>query len=424
MNNQKKMQLLIIIIVTIMTIFAGFILVKELIGNNGDSNFTPTPTITPTPKENEEGFNIGIIKAINNVNKESNYLISPYSIEIALNMLRDGADGNTKAEIDKLIGNRVINDVSVKDKVGIANGVFIKETYKNDVKEEYYNILKTKYNSDIIYDEFMTPDKINNWVKEKTYGMIPKILDGISKDYVMGLANALAIDVKWQSEFECNSTNSEEFTKTNNEKINVEMMHKTYKNSVNYFKNDDSEGIVIPYKKENDSNVELEFVGILPNDTIDNYVKTLTKDKLENIDKDSRSAGEKLHIILSLPRFKYDYNVDDFINVLESLGINDAFNPVKANFKKMIEIDENVYVGEAIHKTHIELNETGTKAAAITYFGMFKNTAVLEKEVEKVNIKFNKPFIYMIREKNTKEILFFGTVYEPNKWEKSTCDNM
>ena len=80
----------------------------------------------------------------------------------------------------------------------------------------------------------------------------------------------------------------------------------------------------------------------------------------------------------------------------------------------------NLYVGEAIHKTHIDLNEKGTKAAAVTYFGMYKATSVM-KQPERVKVTFDKPFMYMIRDSKTKEILFFGTVYEPNKWNGSTC---
>ena len=374
--------------------------------------------------DNTGDYNVDLIKKFHEVDNNKNYLISPYNIEIALNMLRDGADGNTKAELDKVLGSRVINDVKVKDKVGIANGVFIREKYKNDVKSNYYQILNDKYKSEIIYDEFTTPDKINNWVKDKTNGMIEKILDEMNSDFVMGLASALAIDVKWLDEFECTSTNSEEFTKINNEKINVQMMHNTYKNmSYKYFKNDDSEGIIIPYQKEEDSNVELEFIGILPTGSVDSFVKGLTKDKLINIDKNVRVANEDLNINVSLPRFKYDYEPNDFISILKGIGIKEAFDPDNANFKNMIEIKENVYVGEAIHKTHIELNEKGTKAAAITYFGMFKNSAMLPGDPEIINIKFNKPFVYMIREKNTKEILFFGSVYEPNTWNGSTCEN-
>ena len=102
--------------------------------------------------DNTGDYNVDLIKKFHEVDNNKNYLISPYNIEIALNMLRDGADGNTKAELDKVLGNRVINDVSVKDKVGIANGVFIREEYKNDVKSNYYQILNDKYKAEVIYE--------------------------------------------------------------------------------------------------------------------------------------------------------------------------------------------------------------------------------------------------------------------------------
>ena len=367
-------------------------------------------------------YNIDIIKVTNADSKNKNYLISPYNIEIALNMLREGADGNTKDEIDKVIGNRTINDVSVKDKISIANAIFIKDIYKNDVKKDFINTLETKYQSEVLYDKFQNPSVINNWVKEKTNGMIEKVVDQISDDYVMGLASALALDVKWLNSFECNKTTSEEFIKIDNNKMNVEMMHQQYTSNAKYIKNDEVDGIILPYDIE-ESGKELEFVALLPNTSVNDYINNLTSDKLNSLFNNPVLAKNNLHINLSLPRFTYDYEVNDFIGVLEKMGINDAFNPSKANFKKMIEIDENVYVGEAVHKTKIELNEKGTKAAAVTYFGMYKNSAAIDNNFEEINIKFNKPFVYMIREKNTGEILFFGTVFEPNKWEKTTCSN-
>lgn len=377
------------------------------------------------PKENiSDNYNISLIKKFHEYSNDKNYLISPYNIEIALNMLRDGSLGKTKKELDNLLGNRKINDLAVKNTIGIANGVFIKNGYKNSVKTSYYNTLKTKYNSEIIYDEFTNPDKINSWVKEKTNGMIEKVIDRIDKDYVMGLASALAIDVKWLLQFDCANTQSKEFTKANNDKINAQMMHQTFEtNAYKYISSEEAEGVIIPYQKDDNSTVELEFVGIIPKDGINNYIKGLTGEKLNSLLKSTKEASSKLHLNVSLPRFKYDYNADKFIEVLKSLGIKEAFDPDKANFMNMIDIDENIYVGEAVHKTHIELNEVGTKAAAITYFGMFKNSAMIEKDYEEINIDFNKPFIYMIREKNTGEILFFGEVMEPNIWNGTTCDN-
>lgn len=412
-NNKKNIIILTIIVVIISSLVITLIKEKKKDMKKEEKSAILTGD-----------FNVDLVKKVHEFDKDENYLISPYNISLALNMLRDGADGKTKEELDKVLGNRSINDLQIKDKIGIANAVFIRDIYKDNVKEEYYNILKTKYNSDIIYDEFIKPDKINSWVKEKTNNMIDKILDQMNKDYVMGLASALAIDVKWENAFECINTKGNEFTKKNNDKINVQMMHKTFDtDNYKYIDTTDAEGIIIPYEKIDNSSVELEFVGILPKKDIDTFINELTKEKLDVLLKTTKSASDKLHINLSLPRFSYDYEVSKFIDVLKHLGIKEAFDSDNANFKKMIEIKENVYVGEAIHKTHIELNEVGTKAAAVTYFGMFKNSAMIEKDYEEIDINFNKPFIYLIREKNTNEILFFGEVVEPNVWNGSTCDN-
>ncbi len=382
----------------------------------------PTTTATPKPQVNNDGFNVAMIKQVNGVAGNSNYLISPYNMEIALNMLRDGANGNTKTELDNLIGNRTIKDVSSKDKIKVANGVFIKNIYKNNVKQDYYNIIKTKYNSEIIYDKFTTPDKINNWVNEKTNGMIKKILNNIDSEFVMGLASVLTIDVKWRTQFECQATTSQEFTKEDNTKYNVEMMHVTYEHAgYKYIKTNDVEGVIIPY--QGDNNIQLEFIGLLPNDGVNNFVNGLTKDKLDTIYNSNREASSKLHISVALPRFTYDYSLGKFIDVLKALGVNDAFDYNLADFKKMVETTQNIYVQEAIHKTHIELSETGTKAAAVTYIGMANGASLPQDDLEKVSVVFDKPFVYMIREKNSGELLFFGAVYEPNKWTKSTCSD-
>ena len=83
---------------------------------------------------------------------------------------------------------------------------------------------------------------------------------------------------------------------------------------------------------------------------------------------------------------------------------------------------KNIYVATAIHKTYIDLNEVGTKAAAVTYFGIEKSNAALpEDEKKTINITFDKTFIYMIRDVKTKEMLFFGVVDAPNTWKGTTC---
>ena len=150
-------------------------------------------------------FYLDMVKVVNE-RETGNYLISPYSIEIALNMLKEGAEGDTYKEIDKVVGKRNIPYFEVKDRISVANALFIKDSEKDNISKDYINKLQTSYRSDLIYDVFDTPDKINNWVNEKTYKMIPKILDDMSKDFVLGLANALAIDVEWRMPFDCSKT--------------------------------------------------------------------------------------------------------------------------------------------------------------------------------------------------------------------------
>ena len=378
-----------------------------------------------------DNYNLNLIKTVNQ-NKLDNYLISPYSIEVALSLLKTGANDNTLKEIDALIGNREINDITIKDHIGIANAAFIKEEYKKYVLDSYLNNLKNNYHSEILYDEFKTPKLINTWVHEKTNGMIDKILDEINEDFVLGLANALAVDVEWSSPFECQLTKEEEFTKADGEKYNVEMMHKLLEYSgYKYLKDKDATGVIIPYKSYNketgkedfDSENHLDFVAILPNNDINSYISNLDNDKLNKLLSTGKEVSNEFEKDLSLPRFKYDYELTDFKEILISLGIKDAFDKDLADFTNIMPRNEeirNLYVGEAIHKTHIDLNEKGTKAAAVTYFGMYKSSGIA-KEKEKVNIVFNKPFIYMIIDHKTDELLFFGTVYEPNKWQGETC---
>ena len=379
----------------------------------------------------KNSFNVKLIKS---TFKKENYLISPYSIEIALNMLNEGANGNTKKEIEKILPDRKIADVSIKDRVKVADALFIKNKYKKLIKKDFKNTLVNNYSSEVLYDDFKTPDVINNWVNEKTDGMIKKILNSVDDEFVLGLANAIAIDVEWDKQFDCSDTTKAAFTKVNNKKINVEMMHNSYKNEdYKYLETDDAKGIIIPYKSYNyktgkvdyDNGRNLEFVGILPNDSVEKYIDNLTEDKLNDIIKSAKSASSKYEIQLSLPRFKYEYSVDNFKKSLMDMGIKDVFDGEKAdltNIMKKSDMENNLYVSEAIHKTYIDLNEKGTKAAAVTFFGV-NSYAAIPQEKEVVVIEFNKPFIYMIRDSKTKEVLFFGSVYEPNLWNGSTCSN-
>ena len=424
MKNKKIIIIIGILLLLSILVISIILLLPKKKKNNNNSK--------PTSYE-ENNFNLNIIKTVNSTQKD-NYLISPYSIEIALNMLNEGANNNTKDEIEKVISIRKINDVSIKNKIEIANALFIKNDYKNSISKSFENTIRKNYQGEVLYDKFTSPKVINDWVNNKTHKMIEKVVDEISPDFVLGIANALAIEVEWLSPFECQNTNKASFITDNNKELKVEMMNQTFEGGTSYFETSNSKGIIIPYlgydkngKEDYEKGKQLEFIGILPNKNINDFVESLTEEELEEIDSKKELADEKLNINLYLPRFSYDFELENFSEILKVMGIKEVFNMNKADLTNMMTREEmqknnidNLYVSTAVHKTHIELNEMGTKAAAVTFFGIDKNSAIMQ-EPKKVTIKFNKPFLYIIRDKETKEMLFFGVVKKPNIWEKTTC---
>ena len=432
-NYDKDIKELFFILILLIFMLGYFTYIKFTYKAPVKEDTNPDEVVDNT----SSGGNFGIefIKNIDKLN-DDNYLVSPYSMEVALDMLRKGANGTSLEELNNVLGNREIEKFSVKDRIGIANSLFIKNDFKEIVNSEFSDYLLNTYGSDIIYDDFATPVAINNWCKEKTWNMIDPLLEEIGNEFVIGIANAVAIDVDWKYNFECNNTNSSEFTKSDGSVINVEMMNNSYYSDVKYFENDTAKGVVIPYQAYNeegnevDDGTKLEFVGILPNNDIKEYISNFNTDVLNSIDEGEEASNDK-KINVYLPRFSYDYNVNDAIGVLGSMGISSVFSKSDADLTNIISKDEmtkhgieNIYVNKVLHKTHIDLNEKGTKAAAVTYIEVSETLGALDvEENNDIDIEFNKPFIYMIRDSASGEILFFGSVYNPNEWNGSTCSS-
>ena len=407
----NKKYIVILIIVFFVTLGVSLLILTNRKNNDNEISFNNKPG-------NNANFDYTIIKKANNSYKE-NYMISPLSIGYALSILKDGASDNTKKEIENVLNDyKLPNIINIKDRVSLANALFIKNIYENEINKSYKENIKNNYDADIIFDEFNNPDKINNWVSDKTFKMINKTLDKIDPKFVLGIVNALAIDVEWNNKFECSKTRSDKFTLKNNSQIDAAFMNSS--SGFSYFETNNAKGIVKnykTYKSDNNNDIDLEYIAILPND-LDSYINNFSLEELNNIIKSSSEQRDEI-VSLSLPKYTYDFNYDNFKNDLISLGIKEAFDEKKASFKG-ISTSVETYVDKAIHKSHIELSENGTKAAAVTAFIMnYKSSIDTRKRIE---IKFDRPFIYLIKEKNSDNIWFFGTVYEPMKFEESTCE--
>ena len=421
----KKGKTILIIILGVIVICLAVVLLLIFIESK------KRPVIHYHDVSEDGTFSTSFIRESHLTMNHKNYMVSPYSVEIALSMLREGANGSTREELDQVVPKRKIKTLIVADRVNVANAVFIKDIYKNDVREEYIKTLEEEYNASMIYDPFTNPAKINQWVDRETNGMIKKILDQMDPEFVVGLANAVAMEEEWQSPFVCESTSGYAFTKANGKQYDVAMMSRSFDNNAAYYTSDEAAAVVLPYQVYNretgkpveagEEGEQLDFIGILPKD-LDSYISNFTLDTLQDIDENKRYASDSLEIYVGLPRFEYSYDFGKFKDTLIHMGIQDVFTQGTCDLSNLLDNHPDVYVNEAIHKSYVKVNEKGTKAAAVTYFGV-KETAMIGEEKEYVSIIFDQPFIFIIKDHETNEILFFGVVYEPEKWDETkTCE--
>jgi len=352
-------------------------------------------------------------------NKKKNMLYSPLSIEYALKMLEEGANNNTYDEIHKVIGNLELPKYESIDKnLSLANGLFIRDSYYERVIKEYISTIKEKYDADIVRDEFKDAQNVNGWIEDKTLGIIKNMLkDEVVRNpnLVMLIINALAIDMDWVSTFDCAKTYGETFNLDDGKEMTATMLFKKEVASkfISYYKGDDITALTMDLKDYNGT--QFEFMAIMPKENLSAYVENVSKEQISEIDKKLISTSDEIDgANIKIPKFKFSYDLD-LANDLQNLGIKDAFIDEKADFTKMAYINE-LYVSGALHKADIEFSEDGVKAAAVTVIEMMTKSA-MPRQKNPVNVVIDRPFMFIIRDKNTKDIWFTGTVYEPNSWE-------
>ena len=382
---------------------------------------TPAQNATDVSNTNAE-FDFAFLKM---ENKKKNMLYSPFSILYALKMLQEGADGNTLAEINKVVGNAELTKYESMDKVlSLANGLHIRDLYYSNIKESYKNTIKEKYDADIVKEAFKDAKNVNKWIEDKTLGIIKDMIsDDLAKNpnLVMLIINALAIDMEWAFQFGCDKTYGETFYKNDGKEITATMMFnkEVRSDNVAYYKDDDVTVLSMNLKEYNGT--QFEFMAIMPKENLSAYVENVTKEQISEIDQQLKlSSDEDFGVNVRIPKFKFSYNLD-LTTDLKNLGIKEAFDDRSANFIKMTDSND-IYVSEALHKADIEFTEKGVKAAAVTVIVMLTKGITLPRETNPVNITINKPFMFIIRDKNTKDIWFTGTVYEPNLWENDKAE--
>lgn len=351
--------------------------------------------------------------------KNKNMIYSPLSIKYALSMLKEGAANDTKVELDNLLKDISLTKYqNIDKKLSLANALFIKNEFKDNVLTSYIDKLKEKYDAEIKYDEFKSASNINKWISDKTFNIIKNVLSDSyfsDPDLKMILINALAIDMEWLVKFDDENTYGSDFVKENDEVITVAMMHQFTKDkSFKYYQDESYDLVSLPLKKYQDT--QLEFIAILPkNERLHDFIidDNFTTN-VNNLLNKMSSVKENVALSISIPRFQYDYSIN-VVDDLKALGVKNIFDEELADFSDMS--NKPMYVSEILHKADIKFSERGVKAAAVTVI-LTSETTAIQDEVDIKTLKFDKPFMYLIRDSKTNEVWFIGTVYEPVMWDE------
>ena len=347
--------------------------------------------------------------------KDENVLISPLSIQLALAMTANGADGDTKAEMEALLGGEIsledlneylysyVNNLpsAEKYKLQIANSIWFRDDEgRLQVEKDFLQKNANYYGAQAYKAAFddQTLKDINNWVKDHTDGMIDSILDQIDEDAVMYLINALVFDAEWQHVYDKSDVYKGKFTNIGGTDKQVDMMHSE---ETVYLQDENAIGFMKPY-----SGSKYNFAVLLPNEGVDiyEYIAGLTGEKLMK----TLSTPQLGMVMATLPKFSYEYELT-MNDVLKELGMPSAFSGGTADFSKMAHSSRgNIYIGDVLHKTFISVDELGTKAGAVTKVQMNDECAVMSEWV----VTLNRPFVYMIIDNETKLPVFIGTVMD------------
>ena len=172
-KNKKKVIIIISIIVLLLISIITLVILKNKKKTN-DIDITNNASLY---KINDNALDAFDLYFLQSNNKNKNVIYSPLSIKYALSMLSDASTDKTRIEIANILGSFEAKKYENNQNLSLANAMFIKDSYKKNIKDTYINLIKNNYNAQIIYDSFESPKNINNWVKNKTLGLIDNLLD-------------------------------------------------------------------------------------------------------------------------------------------------------------------------------------------------------------------------------------------------------
>lgn len=368
---------------------------------------------------NSEVTDFGIRLFQATMKEGENTLLSPLSVISALAMTANGAEGETLAQMEEVLGltTEELNTYmytymsqlpeSENYQLKLANSIWFTDAETFQVERDFLQTNADYYGADIYKRKFdrRAVDEINLWVSQKTEGMIPEILDQVPEDAVMYLVNAVAFEAEWSRIYEGNQVRNRIFTLEDGTEKEVELMYE--ENHMPYLEDALATGFLKYYKGG-----EYALVALLPKEgvSVAEYVASLSGEGLQSMFESA--SAEKVYT--AIPKFETEYNVE-LSQVLADMGMANAFDVNMADFSGLGQDTRpgwNVFINRVLHKTYIQVGEQGTKAGAATVVEMAAGGTSSGPVEEPKRVVLDRPFVYMLVDTENNLPFFIGTLMD------------
>lgn len=376
---------------------------------------TPAPTGTDQPQEpvvlekvTPNGLVLRLLEGEYAQHAGENVILSPLSIEMALGMAANGADGQAKEAVETLLGmdanalNTMLGAYLQKedDTLSIANSMWFNGELNSLVDQGFKDTLTERYQAgEGAFAPYSEADAaaINDWVKGKTREKIDSIVtpDALTDGTLAILVNALYFGGKWVDPFEEWQVSNGKFHAEGGDQ-DAELMSQRLDT---YFESDGFTGFSKPYRDG------YQFIGILP--AAEGPVDLSALD----IDAFLDSETGTYDVDIQIPKFELDYSAS-LVATLKNLGLGSLFEPGGLNAMLTdgaVAGGSEAHISDVLHKTYMKMYEDGTEAAAVTAV-MMKCTSAMPVEKEVKEVFLDRPFAFLIRDVPTGQIIFCGVI--------------
>ena len=364
-------------------------------------------------------FGFNLFDEIRKTEQDTNIFISPFSVSLALAMTRNGAAGETEQAMTNTLQLQGLDTEAInigyaglrqtlliadpKVTLAIANSLWARQgvLFNQSFLQRNAQLFGAEI-STLDFTDLRTVETINQWVDTNTNGKITKILDEIDPAAVLFLINALYFKGTWQEEFDPSETREGPFHLATGDVKQVPMMRQ--ERQYPYYRGENFQGISLAY-----GDGRMRMYIFLPDreSDLNSLLENLNAESWENWM--SQFHGQDVSLVMPKFKLEYERNLND---TLKALGMDIAFAPDLADFSRMAPLEslgKNLYIGEVLHKTFVEVNEEGTEAAAVTSVGV-RATSVPPPPIPFI---VDRPFFFAIRDNQTKTVLFMGAVIDP-----------